>query len=386
MGHHKPHGNHHHHHQDRYVTGDTNWESYELPQLVAMVTDKVDLRAMVALADDWRTTGNKVVESSHELADALDGLMEFWSGDAAEQARTDVALNAQWLSDLGATAYEIGSPVEESAGALKAAQDQMPLLPTGNSGIAPGSAPDGAAVAGDAGGPLGEAIGGAVNGTESAAEAQQREADLKRQAVETMRRFETVAMDIDQAIPQFEGPSTVLRPRAEPKPPTEAPVSTTITSSTTSTVLSWQELTGVGGAGPSSSDPTGHGRSGLERALPVGAGAGAVSGLSLRSGQQGAGSGGGRTPGAVPGAGPGAGAAPVPGERAAATLRQGAIPGAMIDPDGHAGGMGGAGAPMGGMGAGAGAGMAGDHRRRVPVEADDPFALDKKASPPVIGL
>jgi hypothetical protein len=88
----------------------------------------------------------------------------------------------------------------------------------------------------------------------------------------------------------------------------------------------------------------------------------------------------------VPGAGPGAGAAPNPAERAAATLRQGAVPGGMIDPDGHAGGMGGAGAPMGGMGAGAGAGMAGDHRRRVPVEADDPFALDKKASPPVIGI
>jgi len=27
-----------------------------------------------------------------------------------------------------------------------------------------------------------------------------------------------------------------------------------------------------------------------------------------------------------------------------------------------------------------------DHRRRFPVESEDPFALDKKATPPVIGL
>jgi hypothetical protein len=38
------------------------------------------------------------------------------------------------------------------------------------------------------------------------------------------------------------------------------------------------------------------------------------------------------------------------------------------------------------MGAGAGGSSASDHRRRFPFEADDPFTLDQKASPPVIGL
>jgi hypothetical protein len=55
-------------------------------------------------------------------------------------------------------------------------------------------------------------------------------------------------------------------------------------------------------------------------------------------------------------------------------------------PEGHSG-MTGGGAPMGGgMGAGAGGNSASDHRRRFPFEADDPFVLDQKASPPVIGL
>ncbi|MFC7613087.1 hypothetical protein ACFQV2_05070 [Actinokineospora soli] len=45
--------------------------------------------------------------------------------------------------------------------------------------------------------------------------------------------------------------------------------------------------------------------------------------------------------------------------------------------------------PMGGAGMGAGAGSAGEgaeHRRRYPYDAENPFANDQKASPPVIGL
>src|SRR2546428_763988 len=103
-----------------------------------MVTDDVDLRGRWGLAEDWRGAGQSVAESSRELADALAGLMNFWSGTAAEQARNDVALNAQWLGDLGATAAEIGTPVEEAAGALRAAQQPMPAQPETDPAIAPG--------------------------------------------------------------------------------------------------------------------------------------------------------------------------------------------------------------------------------------------------------
>jgi len=78
---------HHPHKNDRYVTGGTNWDSYALPQLIAMVNDKVDIPALVRLADDWRFAGDDVTESAKDLAGALDRLMDFWSGDAAEQAR-----------------------------------------------------------------------------------------------------------------------------------------------------------------------------------------------------------------------------------------------------------------------------------------------------------
>jgi hypothetical protein len=366
---------------DRYVTGGTNWDSYNLPQLIAMVSEKVDLPALVELADDWRTSGNGVVEAAHELGDALDELMDFWSGPAAGQARTDVTLNAQWLGDLGATAYQIGTPIEEAAGALQAAREHMPQLPQTDPAIAPGSAPDGAEVGGMAGGPLGAAIGATAAGAESAAQAQQAEVELKRQAVETMRRFETAAIGIDQDIPSFDGPSDVLRPRPEPKPavpPAPNPVPTPIT-----TPVSWQDLTGLSGPGTTRQDFQGQSRTGAGHALPVGGGSGGMFGggptfTGMGGGRSGAG--GGRATSGGPGSGV---SIPPQGE---GVLRPAAAAGAgMLESEGHGTGMGG-GAPMGGMGAGAGAGTAGDHRRRVPVDGEEPFGLDKKASPPVIGL
>ncbi|MFC7613086.1 WXG100 family type VII secretion target [Actinokineospora soli] len=114
---------------DRYVVGGVNWESYTLEALIAMVADNASPAQLVQLADDWRQAGSEVSDSAAVLETALAQLMEFWSGTAAEQAREDVAANAQWLADLGDTAHQIGDPIQEAAGALKAAQDAMPALP-----------------------------------------------------------------------------------------------------------------------------------------------------------------------------------------------------------------------------------------------------------------
>lgn len=377
-GGHGGHGGHHgqQHSNDQYVTGDTHWESYELPQLIAMVNDKVDIPALIRLADDWRYAGEDMTTSARELARALDTLMDFWSGDAAEEARTNVALNAQWVSDLGMTAHQIGDPVEEAAGALKAAQDQMPQL-LAYPQVA-GSAPLGARTGAEAGGPLGAAIGGVNSATESAAEQQAAEARLKQQAVETMRRFETAAMSIDQSIPQFEGPDTVIHPEPGKRPghlgpPVPPPVTVVVGSETT---VSWQQLTGAhnantaaANAGGGHAGGGGFGGVGVpQHGLPVGAGAGGGAGV-------------GRLP--APATGSVSGVTPPPLER----VGFGTLPaGAMPEVEGHPG-MAGAGAPMGaGMGAGAGAGTGNDHRRRFPFEEDDPFSPDQKASPPVIGL
>jgi hypothetical protein len=373
----------HHGHGDHYVTGHTNWDSYELPQLIAMVNEKVDIPALVRLADDWRYAGDDLMESARDLGDALDQLMDFWSGDAAEQARTDVALNAQWVADLGETARAVGDPVEEAAGALKAAQDQMPDLPAAQP--APGSAPVGATNGEAAGGPLGAAIGGVAAGSESAAQASEQQAKLKLQAVETMRRFETAAMSIDAAIPEFIGPDTELHPDPKEKHPVARPVqppATTIVVDT-NTTLSWQRLTG---AGTSAADFAAHG-AGATHGGPAAGG-----GFSAGGGHAGGGAGGvgGVAPGPRPVRGPGvgsvSGATPPPIERVGPG--PGTLPAAAALPvelEGHGAGM--AGAPMGaGMGAGAGAGTGNDHRRRFPFEEEDPFSPNQKASPPVIGL
>jgi hypothetical protein len=348
-----------------YVEGHTNWDSYDLPELVSMVHDKVDIPALMGLADDWRAAGDQVVDAARGLGHALDWLMDFWSGAAAEQARTDVALNVQWVSDLGSTAHNIGDPVEEAAGALQAAQNQMPDIPV-DAPMA-GAAPDGAEAAKQTGGPVGASIGAVASGTDSAAEAHQQETELKRQAVETMRRFEQAAMSIDQTMPEFEGPSSTLHTKPKPTPPTTPPPATSAPPpGPGGKPPSWDALTRGDTAAQGS-----HGGGGGTHALPVSAGAGASASPGSPAGH-----------GPQLGAGVGAGAMPV------VERMPGAVPaaaGSILEAD-HGGAMGG-GAPMaGGMGAGAGAGSGNDHRRRFPFEADDPFALDQKASPPVIGL
>jgi hypothetical protein len=354
------------HDDDKYVKGDTNWESYDLATLISMVTDQVNIPKLIELADDWRTAGEDVQHAARELGVALDRMMDFWSGQAAEQARTDVALNAEWVSELGDTAYKIGRPVEDAAGALQAAQAQMPELPTVTPAV--GSAPRGALQGRDAAGPLGEAIGGVTEGTQSAAQAAEEEARLKRQAVETMRRFETAAMGIDESIPQFAGPGSGQEPKPAPQPPkspgSELKVVTDIS-------MSWQQLTGGQGAGTSAQNTAERGGGGGGGFGVPAAGGGGLAGTGFAA----------PATGTVRGTGSGTAAGPMergPVMPAAAS----AMP---IDPDGHHGPMGGA--PMAaGMGAGAGGGTGNDHRRRFPFEADDPFALDEKASPPVIGL
>ncbi|MDQ3789026.1 MAG: hypothetical protein M3422_17500, partial [Actinomycetota bacterium] len=202
---------------DHYVSGGVNWAAFTLEELVNMVVDKASVPQLERLADDWRTTGDGVADAADYLADALDDLMDFWSGETADKARYTVALNAQWVGDLGMTAKEMGDPIEEAAGALKSAQEAMPKLPQTPPAAVPGSAPEGAERARlvTEGSPLASAVGATAAGSESAFAAQAEQEQLKRIAIETMQRFEQAAVGIDQATPRFEGRGTQLRPRVD---------------------------------------------------------------------------------------------------------------------------------------------------------------------------
>ncbi|WP_424184392.1 hypothetical protein ACOBQX_21090 [Actinokineospora sp. G85] len=376
---------------DLYVEGGTKWESFELADLIAMVSDKASVPQLERLADDWRAAGNEVVESSVTLSSALDTLMGYWSGMAAEQARRDVALNAQWVADLGETAYKIGDPVQEAAGALKAAQDAMPQLPP-TPATPPAQAADSAALAEQTGGPLAAAISGAATGSESAFAAEQDQAELKAVAVEAMRRFEGAAMGIDQATPQFEERSTELRPRvSDPEP--SIPVDTAVPTEPTDPEQRWEQLTG--GTTASGYEETGAtARPGAAERVPTG---GAIGGGF--GGGYGYGGGGGGiavadtvgTPQARP-----TPLAPAPGIGATEALPGGALrggaggvitPAAAASAGGHAGGTPMGGMPMGGAGVPGGQNSdPGEHRRRYPFGDEDSFLLSDKSSPPVIGL
>lgn len=370
---------------DYYVSGGVNWSAFTLEELVNMVVDKASVPQLERLADDWRLTGDGVADAADYLAEALDDLMDFWSGESADKARYTVALNAQWVGDLGTTAKEMGDPIEEAAGALKSAQEAMPKLPTTPPAAVPGSAPEGAGRAQfvTEGSPLGAAVGATAAGSESAFQAQAEQEQLKRVAIETMQRFEQAAVGIDQATPRFEERSNELRPRVddvEVTPGGDVWISTVnvaagvdlrwqlltgMTDTTSSSVRSPGGFDGGGGGGGGFgggglSGGYGSGTSGGFGALP----GGAVSGRGTIGDTAGFGGrprGGGGFPVGAAGALPGTGGTPATG------------------------GMMGPMAPMAGMGMGGqGAGQA--HRRRVPFDADDPFDTGEKASPPVIGL
>jgi hypothetical protein len=370
---------------DHYVSGGVNWAGFSLAELVAMVAEQANPVQLERLALDWRATGDAVVDAADYLADALDDLMNYWSGESAAKARNVVALNAQWVSDLGATAREMGRPIDEAAGALKAAQEAMPTLPATPPVAIPGAAPNGAAdIAALTGSPLGAAIGATAEGSASGFAAQAEQAEAKRVAVETMQRFEQAALGIDQATPRFLGPDSELRPDpdlagVQPDPGDAVWISTV--TQTTGVDLRWQVLTGMTEPSAAGSYPGGSGF-----------GAGGGGGMDSFSGNGFGGTSGGIGVGAVPTGplagrtGQGGGGRPelgmVPG-RGMSTTPSGAVIGG-----GHAGGTP-MGAPMGAAPMGAGAAMgagAQPHRRRFPFDGEDPFDTGQKASPPVIGL
>ncbi|GAB3436635.1 WXG100 family type VII secretion target [Actinophytocola sediminis] len=368
---------------DYYVSGGVNWAGFSLAELVAMVAEQANPAQLERLAQDWRSTGDAVVDAADYLAEALDDLMNYWTGESANKARSVVALNAQWVSDLGTTAREMGTPIDDAAGALQAAQAAMPALPVTPPPELPGAAPAGAAEAAAlTGSPVAAAIGATSAGSTSGFAAHAEQAELKQVAVETMQRFETAAVGIDRTTPRFLGPDSELRPDPDGGfgiDPGEAVWISTVTQ-TTGVDMRWQVLTGMTDPSSSGSYPGGGlggggggfdpftGRSLGGTSAGIGVGAMPTGSVGGRTGQ----GSGGRPELAMPGRG-------MPTAASGAVIGGGNAGGGMPY-GGHMGG-----APIG-AGAGMGTGGPEPHRRRFPFDADDPFDTGQKASPPVIGL
>ncbi|MBB4912023.1 WXG100 family type VII secretion target [Actinophytocola algeriensis] len=397
---------------DLWVNGGVNWNGFGLETLIKMVAERSSPAQLNALAGEWSRHGTAVSKASDDLSRALDKLMNFWTGTAADDAVRKVTTNARWIGELGETAQRMSGPIMDASGALRSAQDTMPGMPKNNwLGTAGGGAAAGFMVAG----PIGAAFGAAIGGIASVFGFGSKKKKMKRKAVQTMQRYEGALLGIDQTTPQFGVPSDgsnpgtgplpdpdngIGRPGGPPLPPGAGgggitiprppidPGNVTAPSFAGTPEGRWQGLTGL--------TP---GNSGL----PGFGGGGGSTGGGLGTGPFGAMPGmGGRGAGAVgPLAGGRGGAA---GRGGAGAGRGGAGRGGAGFPGGGMGGVGGRGdreyrgrgrfSKTGALGGGMGGGPAGrrgedeedgEHRRRVPIE-EDIFASDLKAAPPVIGL
>jgi hypothetical protein len=406
---------------DLWVTGGVNWGGYGLESLIKMVAERAHPGQLEALAQEWKTHGAAVNQSSDDLQRALNKVMQFWGGQASDAAVRNVMTNARWIGELGTTAQNMYDPIMNAAGALRSAQSTMPGMPK-NAWWA--TAGGGAAAGFAVGGPIGAAFGAALGGIASAFGFGNKKKKMKRKAVQTMERYESALLGIDQTTPQFPGPSDganpgdPLNPRPVPPPidlpdvpvvppspgpgvvkPSPAPADgnfATDPSFSFGPDARWQSLTGGGGGGSLPGGGGGGGGFGLGTG-PFGT---MPPGMAGRGGAT-AGRGGvaGRGAGAMGGpAGRGGGGA---GARGAGSRGAGGRAGAGV-PGGGMGGAGGRGdrdyrgrgrfSKTGAFGPGGAPGGRrqedeedGEHRRRVPIE-EDPFTSDLKAAPPVIGI
>ncbi|HEX4724410.1 MAG TPA: hypothetical protein VH333_17965 [Pseudonocardiaceae bacterium] len=376
---------------DRYVSGGTNWDGYDLPTLVSMVADPASPSQVQSVAGLWRTNGSAITQGAENLSQSLTSLMNYWQGSAADQVSGSVDNTANWISAVGETAGKVADQIEDAGGALQSAQNTMPGVPTSNFWLAYNTAADGATT-GAAAGPFGIAAGTMVGGLTSVFGASTDQSTMKQQAVQTMQRYEQAGVSIDTETPTFTPPPTWgvgsddTRGALGPSIAVTVPGATTPTTSTGADLTTtpsfadsptgrWDALTGgsqlggAGGAGGAAHGGFGGGGVGL-----IGGGLGSRNGSDVSRPNTNA------SPGAV---------AAAQNEPAGVAARAGGgMDGASVleDVDGRAGMAGpmGMGAPMGGMGGSRG-GSDGEHRRRIPFE-EDPFVTGLKAVPPVIGL
>jgi len=394
----------HHHHSDgsgdRYVTGDTNWDTYDLPTLVSMVAAPASPSQVQSVASLWRSNGSAITQGAENLSQSLTTLMNYWQGAAAQQVSGSVADTAGWITAVGETAGQVANQVEDASGALQSAQNTMPGAPTSTFWTAYNTAAGGA-TAGSAGGPFGVAAGTMMGSLASVFVASNNTGTEKQQAVQTMQRFEQAGVSIDTTTPKFTappvwgsaaqsasggpgGPAVVITPQT-PGQTTGVNLST-VPSFADSATGRWNSLTGGAGAG-GVGDTSGLGGAHGGSFAGFGMFGGGAGGFGKSSETQRA---------SVPTIQPNnAGAAAAAGENPAGVVGRTTDSAAAnaslmeeVDARAAAGGAGGA-MPMGGGMMGAGARGAGgsdeEFRRRIPYE-EDPFITGLKAVPPVIGL
>jgi hypothetical protein len=328
--------------------GTTNWNAYTHQQLYDMLWQNADVGNVSSVAAEWGTHSSRLADNADSVRSQRTALSSNWSGGAAEPAADRLGALGDRLAGTGTRAGTVGTATQNAGDALAVARNTMPPPPGDPTGMVVTSAVAGAgagaaigaivgAGAGGVGaGPgalMGAAIGAVAAGGGSLFLANVAAAEQKAQAVHVMQTYEAGLQHSAQSV--------------APAPAGVTDTNTFGTGSTTSTAGYVGPSAGSGGLGG------GYGSGGVPWQRLTGGGALSGAGSGLRSGV-----------GPVSGLLGQSAALPeeLAAERAGGT---GMVP---------ASGSRGRGEPDG------------EHRNRLPTVDQHLFAVDQRATTPVIGL
>jgi len=124
------------------VAGGTNWEAYTHEELHGMLWQDADVADVSAVAEEWRKHSAALADHAVALREQQTALKGTWEGEAADLAVTRLGDLADRVDDISAHAATAQQAAQEAADALARARAMMPPPPT-----APPIPPGGAAPA-----------------------------------------------------------------------------------------------------------------------------------------------------------------------------------------------------------------------------------------------
>ncbi|HEX3779439.1 MAG TPA: hypothetical protein VHX38_07205 [Pseudonocardiaceae bacterium] len=195
--------------------GTTNWNAYTHQQLYDMIWNNADVGDVSSVAADWSTHSSELADNASSVRTQRTALQSNWTGGAAEPAADRLGELGDRLAGIGTRAGTVAQATQNAGDALAVARNTMPPPPGDPTGLvvtsavagAGAGAAIGAVVGAGAGGVgagpgalMGAAIGAVAAGGGSLFLANVTAAEQKAQAVQVMQTYEASLRHSGQAV------------------------------------------------------------------------------------------------------------------------------------------------------------------------------------------